>query len=87
MADRETLRTYFGQGFREKALPPPGKPIEKIDKAVVLDGLKRATRDTKTKGEYGKGAHSFELLGLIDADKVISASPWAKRLVEELKKS
>lgn len=86
MVDRETLKTYFDQGFRKAAAPRPSKPIEQIDKPVVLDGLKRSKRDTKTKGEYGKGTHSFALLGLSDFDKVIRASPRAEHLVKELKK-
>jgi hypothetical protein len=86
LADHQTLKAYFGQGFRDNALPAISKSVEQIGKAVVLDGLKRATRDCKTKGEYGKGAHSFDLVGQIDPGKVMVTSPWAKRWVVELKK-
>jgi hypothetical protein len=45
-----------------------------------------ATQTSKTKGEYRKGKHSFELLGQLDPDKVMAASPHAKRLLDILKK-
>ena len=84
LADRDCLRTYFGQGFRENALP--GNPrIETISKADVFKFLKLATRNTTTKGEYDKGKHSFEILAQIDPDKVCEAAPNAKRLIDFLK--
>lgn len=86
LADRGALKDFFGQDFRESALPAAANPIETVAKTAVLDGLKNATRDCKTKGRYGKGEHSFKLLALIDPIKVTTASPWAKRFVEMLKK-
>jgi len=86
LADRDTLQSFFGQGFRENVLPSAANPIESIAKTHVLDGLKDATRDCKTKSTYGKGEHSFKVLALIDPAKVSAASPWARRLVDELKK-
>lgn len=86
LAERETLQIFFGQGFRENALPAIGNAIEGIAKTQVYDALKQATQNCKTKAEYGKGEHSFKLLAKIDPTKVTAASPWAKRFVDELKK-
>ena len=61
LADRETLREFYGQGFREKALPSSAS-IERVPKKDVEEGLKNATRDTR-KGAYSKGKHSFAILG------------------------
>lgn len=86
LADRDTLKNYFGQGFKENQLPAAGRSVEEIDKKQVLQSLKNATRDCKTKKAYDKGTHSFALLGLVSADAVVSASPWAQRLVDEVKR-
>lgn len=85
LADRETLKAFFGQGFRESALPATSRLIEDVAKDDVYDALKQATCDCKTKAEYGKGEHSFKLLAKTDPAKVMAASPWARRFVEELK--
>lgn len=84
LADAETLAKFFGQGFLRNALPAAGRPVEKIRKNEVYDALKRATKPSK-KGEYGKGDHSFKLLSEINPQKVISASPWAARFINQLK--
>ena len=83
LADKDGLEAFFGHGFRRNALP--GNPdVEEVAKADVLDGLKNATRQCQSKGEYGKGRHSFELLSEVDPAKVLAASPHAKRLVDIL---
>jgi len=86
LADRETLKKFFGQGFKENSLPPTTKALELIGKQQIYDILASATRECKTKGIYGKGEHSFKLLTLVDPDKVVNASPWAKRFVETLRR-
>lgn len=86
LADRETLKAFFGQGFRESALPAADRPIEDVTKDEVYRAVKLATQGCKTKGEYVKGEHSFKLLAKTDPAKVMAASPWARRFVEELKK-
>jgi len=53
---------------------------------VEYQSLKTATAHCKTKAEYGKGAHSFKLLALIDPAKVTGASGWAERFINELKR-
>ena len=86
LADRDTLRAFFGQGFQENALPAANRPIEDVPKNHVYSALEQATRSCKTKPAYSKGKHSFKLLAKIDPAKGMKASPWAKRFVEELKK-
>jgi hypothetical protein len=85
LADRQTLETFFGQGFKANALPAQSRPIEGIDKATLYSALKTASADCKTKASYGKGEHSFKLLVLTDPQKVTAASPWAARFVAEVK--
>lgn len=85
LADREKLKDFFGQGFRDSDLPSAANPVETIAKTAVLDSLKKATCDCQLKGQYGKGDHSFKLLAQLDPAKVVDASPWAKRFVDTLK--
>jgi len=84
LADRQALKVFFGQGFQENQLPALGNPVERVAKERVYDALAKASRDCKSKSQYGKGEHSFKLLGLIDPGKVSEASPWAKRFFEIL---
>ena len=86
LADRQTLQTFFGQGFNVNALPAAANPIEGIAKQQIYQSLTDATKDCKTKAPYGKGEHSFKLLALIDPAKVTAATGWAKRFVDEMKK-
>lgn len=79
LADRPSLAGYFGNGFRESALP--GNPaMESISKADVLNGLDQAVRST-SKGRYSKGEHAFRLLAIVDPSMVTAVSPWAMRFV------
>ena len=82
LADRDTLAQFFGDGFN--ANPLPNRPdVENIPKLDLYNALKGATR-TSRKGEYGKGPHSFDLLAKLDPQKVVAASPYARRLVDTL---
>ena len=82
LADRETLRAFFGPGLNLKALPVAQNPLETMAKERIYEALADATRNCTTKAQYGKGEHSFKLLRLIAPDKVMAASPWARRFVE-----
>lgn len=84
VADWETTSKFFGQGFETKR--KPSCEVELIAKDSAISSLELASKPCKTKGQYGKGAHSFKLLALIDPAKVMQASPWAKRFIDELKK-
>ena len=87
LADRASLQAFFGQGFRVAALPPENQPIETISKEEVYRSLAAASKDCRTKARYGKGEHSFDLLGRIDPVKVTAVSPWALRFVTDMKKT
>ena len=82
LADVDTLECYYGANFRRQALPQ-NPDIEDVPKQDVDNGLDRATRDTG-KGRYHKGRHSFEILERLDPEKVVAASPYAKRLIDGL---
>lgn len=81
LADMNALANYFGQGFLATAMPS-NTHIERIPKSSVFYALKKATKDTKTKGAYAKGDHSFKILQAINPGLVTGGSPWAKRFVE-----
>ena len=83
LGDPETLADYFGQGFQASALPK-NPHIEDIAKAAVFRSLEAATRQTKSKGTYSKGGHSFAILARLDPNKVRRASPHAERLAVAL---
>ncbi len=82
LADRETLKDFYGQRFNVNALPN-NPNIEAVSKQDVLNLLAQATRRTQ-KGSYAKGGDSFEILEKLDADKVSSASPSAKRFLRAI---
>ncbi len=88
LADREALRAYYGQGFRENRLPSAPN-VEQVSKEDVLKGLADATEDT-AKGRYvrarkGKNVkHGRDLLRTIDPAKVCVAAPHCDRLLDAL---
>ena len=82
LADRDALEGFYGQGYRSNALPS-GQNVEQVPKQDVLDGLDQAARNTK-KGGYKKGAHSYEILAMLDPAKVKDASPYANCLIRAL---
>ncbi len=83
LADQATLAEFFGVGFNRNALP--ARPdVENIQKADIGQGLNRATRRCASKGAYRKGRHSFAILAKLNPEKVVAASPHAKRLVDTL---
>ena len=71
IADIETLRKYYGEGFNPNSIPR-NADVEAIPKDQLLDGLEAATRRTK-KGEYHKIKHAADLLGRINEEKVRKA--------------
>jgi hypothetical protein len=82
-ADKEKVQEYFGQGFHVASLKQ--RPdIDNIPKADLFAGLQAATRGCLKKGEYSKGQHSFEILALINPEKVRAASAHAGRLLNTL---
>lgn len=82
LADRATLRRYFGSALRETHLKS-WPALEDVPKAEVLAALDRATADCKR--PYAKGRVSFELLGEVNPGFVEAACPHAKRLLDRLR--
>ena len=80
-ADKETLITFFGDGFVPSALSRAN--VEEIPKGDVLRGLAAASRRSQ-RGTYDKGRHAFTILGLLDPAKVCASSPHARRLIDVL---
>lgn len=86
IADVESLRKYYGHDFNgNKISARAGNDVEGIHKSEVYSLLDEATRNTKQKGRYSKGGHSFEILALIDSNLVIAKSKWAERFVKYLR--
>lgn len=79
----EELEVFYGQGFKSAKLPG-ATDLEAISRHDVFKALEDATKDTKTKGAYGKGAHSFKILACMDPARVRSRCAWARRLCVEL---
>jgi hypothetical protein len=85
LADRQALADYYGQGFIAGSLP--GQPnVELISKRDVFKALQLASKNTKTKGEYHKTRHGFDLLEVIDPNLVRAASVHAERLLAVLQR-
>ena len=82
LADLEALRAFFGPKFSDSHLKGLKLP-ESVEKARVLDGLERATRNCSTR--FKKGTVAFELLFRIDPKKIEAACPHAKRLLDRLR--
>jgi hypothetical protein len=59
VADITTLRTYYAQGFQERALPPLQK-LEERGREDIQSALERATRNCTN--AYTKGKRSFAVL-------------------------
>ncbi|MCX6647140.1 MAG: DUF4276 family protein [bacterium] len=68
MTDKDALKEYFKQGFKENALPR--RPdVEEIPKDDLKASLNNAASST-TKGEYREIRDGSEILKLINRDKI-----------------
>lgn len=83
MADIDTLKRFYGQGFKENVIPK-NINVETIEKDRLESSLKAASRDTKSKGEYQKIQHASKLLEMLDVDKVRKASSECDRIFTTL---
>jgi hypothetical protein len=83
MADIDTLKKFYGQGFKENAIPRKSN-VETIEKDLLERSLEAASRDTKSKGEYQKIHHASKLLEMLDVDKVRNASSECNRIFTTL---
>jgi hypothetical protein len=77
LADRQRLAEYYGPNFRPNALRGDERRVEVIAKDDLESCLIGASRDARTKGQYSKGTHAFDLLAAIDPAKVEASSPHA----------
>lgn len=85
-ADAKAFATFFGNGFKANLMPSRvGAALELEPKHDLYGKIAAATADCKTKAKYGKGAHSFQLLALVDPAE-IQKLPWAKRFFDHLLK-
>lgn len=80
IADRKALRDFYGNGFKESALPG-NRNVEAIGKDMIESALKAATGKS-SKGEYHKIRHGSRLLERIDSSKVREFAPHCERLFE-----
>jgi hypothetical protein len=85
MADIDTLKKFYGQGFKENTIPKKSN-VETIEKDLLERSLKAASCDTKSKGEYQKIQHASKLLEMLDVDKVRQASSECDRIFTTLTK-
>jgi hypothetical protein len=72
LADRDALKTFYGQGFREDKLPQSQK-VEKVTKDTIMVKLNAAARKTEFK-RYHKIHHASKILELLDINKIRSAA-------------
>jgi len=82
LADIPVLKTYFGQGFNENALPKE-KNVERIDKEKIQTALRDATRNS-IKKKYHKTQHAPEILRRLNVENVRKAAPHCDRLFKTL---
>jgi hypothetical protein len=82
LADRASIRRYFGSALREEHLRS-WPDLEDVPKADVLGALDRATASCSK--PYAKGRVSFDLLGQLNPTLVEAACPNAKRLLDRLR--
>ena len=82
VADPDTLREYYGQGFNAGALPRRPN-LEEVSKADVERSLEQATAGTQ-KGRYHKIRHASDLLQRIDPESVKARCRHCERLFIDL---
>ncbi len=83
IADRESLKTFFGREWRDRHLPAWPR-LEDVEKSAVFNALAMASADCGSR-RYEKGETSFKLLAAVDPEKVASACPSARRFLERLR--
>ena len=83
IADVDTLAKFYGNKFRQSALPRAAN-LENTQKRDVERALAHATRGT-TKGEYKKIKHAKELLEGLDPKVVSKRCPSCERLFSVLR--
>jgi hypothetical protein len=83
LADREALKRFFHDCWRDNAVPQWAN-LEEVPKANLYLALEQATAGCGKKS-YSKGRNSFEILKEIDPLVVEKNCPGAKRLLDRLR--
>lgn len=83
LADREALKKFFHDCWRDSALPQ-WPNLETVPKETILEKLAQATAGCGKKA-YSKGKRSFEILKVISPVIVEAKCPGAKRLLDRLR--
>ena len=82
VADVEALQSYYGSGFRRRALPST-TDLESVERSAIGAALQRATRDTR-KRTYHKIRDGSNLLGRINPEIVQGKCPSSARLFDAI---
>ena len=84
VADADAVQCYFEVVLKNE-LGKLEKP-ELIRKADVLNLLKSVAQKSRKRSrrEYRKGTHTFDLLRKADPEEVAKKCPWARRFIERL---
>ena len=82
LADQALLRESFGADFRPQHLRE-WPALENLSKDIVIDALVQATAGCSK--SYAKGRVSYELLGMLSAERVEARCPRAKALLDRLR--
>lgn len=85
LADRESLKRFFHDCWRDNALPQ-WEDLATVEKSRVFEALASATAACGKK-RYSKGKVSFDLLKSIDPTIVRQKCPDAKRLLDRLRQA
>jgi len=83
VADRATLKVFFGQHWRDSALPK-WPALEAVSKDQLFQALDSATAGCGPR-RYAKGSLSFKLLGEIIPAEAEKNCPAAKLLLDHLR--
>jgi hypothetical protein len=81
IADPDALAKVFGSKFEKSKLPAIAT-LEKSNKQKLYESLSAASKATPS-GRYGKGDHSFRVLGEV-APQRLRQLTWAKRFLDAM---
>jgi hypothetical protein len=81
IADPDALAKIFGSKFEKSKLPAIAT-LEKSNKQKLYESLSAASKATPA-GRYGKGDHSFRVLGEVAPQKLRQLA-WAKRFLDAM---
>ena len=82
VADERALSAYYGDGFKQGALPEQPN-LEAVSKRSIANSFRKATENSNA-GRYRKIGHASDLLQRIDPETVRQRCPACRRLFETL---